>query len=107
MKSTCCHYLAAALAGLMVLTGCKSLPNDGAHAQTKRFDHLNQVRYLEIFLVGGDFITGNLYGRCYNTTFAPSFDLATSRDSAPQAAVRPADPTAHMILTKRGTRSSG
>ena len=85
MKSTYSIYLAAALAGLVALTGCKSLPNDGAHAQTKRFDHLNQVRYLEIFLVGGDFITGNLYGRCYNTTFAPSFDPATSRDSAPQA----------------------
>jgi len=73
------------LAATLAFTGCASLPNDGANAKSKRFDNLNQVRYLEVFVVGGDAITGNLYGRCYNTTFTPSFDVAISKDSAPQA----------------------
>ena len=85
MKQTKTFLGAALLAAALALSGCKSLPDDGANAQSKRYDNLNQVRYLEIFLVGGNFIPGDLYGRCYNTTFAPSFDPATSRDSAPQA----------------------
>jgi hypothetical protein len=75
----------ALLAAMLAFTGCASLPDDGANAQAKRFDNLNQVRYLEVFVVGGNGLTHNLYGRCYNTTFAPSFDLAASKDSAPQA----------------------
>jgi hypothetical protein len=73
------------LAATLAFTGCANLPDDGTNAVTKRVQNMNQVRYLEIFLVGGDYITGNLYGRCYNSTFAPSFNLGKSRDSAPQA----------------------
>lgn len=77
-------FYSSILAACVALTGCKSLPDDGAHTQTKRFDHLNQVRYLEVFVVGGNALTGHLVANVYNTTFAPSVDLAT-KDSAPQA----------------------
>ena len=42
------------------LTGCAKLPNDGADAKVMRFDNLRDVRYAEVFLIGGDAITHNL-----------------------------------------------
>jgi hypothetical protein len=78
------------LAAMLAFTGCTSLPNDGANPQTKHFTDLNQVRYLEVFVVGGNSITGNLQANVYNTTFAPSFYVIT-KDSAPPAYVASLD----------------
>lgn len=42
------------------------------------------MRYIEIFVVVGNDITGNLSANVYNTTFRPGLDLKTNKDSAPQ-----------------------
>ena len=65
-----------------MLSGCtKSLPQDGINAKMMRFDNLNNYRYCEVFLIGGNPITKDLSAVFYNTT-----DLnngATTRDSCP------------------------
>lgn len=67
-----------------LLAGCsKPVPNDGATATVKRFDNLRAVRYCEVFLIGGNPLTGNLQAAFYNTT-----DLNNSadpRDTCPAA----------------------
>jgi hypothetical protein len=41
--------------GVSLLGGCsKNLPNDGVNAKTVEFSGLNRVRYIEIFVIGGD-----------------------------------------------------
>ncbi len=50
------------------LTGCAKLPDDGADAKVMRFDNLRDVRYAEVFLIGGDALTHNLEAAFYNTT---------------------------------------
>ena len=62
-----------------------SLPSDGANTKSSRFDNLHTVRYIELFVVGGNAITGDLSANVYNTTFG-SYDTAT-KDSSPQAYV--------------------
>lgn len=47
--------------------------------------NLHLVRYLEIFIVGGNGITGNLEANVYNTTFIRGLDLASDKDTSPQA----------------------
>ncbi|HTQ51307.1 MAG TPA: hypothetical protein VMJ12_11390 [Candidatus Acidoferrales bacterium] len=76
--------VAAIVATITMLTGCANLKDDGADAKVSRIDNLNQVRYLEIFVVGGNGITGNLRANVYNTSLIPGFDGATTKDSAPQ-----------------------
>ena len=68
-----------------LLTGCAKLPDDGANAQSKRYKDVNRVRYIEIFVVGGNGITGNLVANVYNTPFQLGFDPKVNKDSAPQA----------------------
>lgn len=82
--------LALALSGLAVgsfLTGCASLPNDGANTRSVRLENMNQVRYCEIFVVGGNGLTDNLLANVYNTSLVPGFDSKVTRDSAPPAFV--------------------
>jgi len=89
MKTNLSTTVSVPLLGVLVgmlLTGCASLPNDGANAQTKHFDNLHTVRYIEIFVVGGNSITGNLSANVYNTTFSSGYNRAT-KDSSPQAYV--------------------
>ncbi len=44
----------------MFLAGCAKLPDDGADAEVMRFDNLRDVRYAEVFLIGGDALTHDL-----------------------------------------------
>jgi hypothetical protein len=75
-----CSILALLLVG--VLGGCsKQTPQDGAQAKVMRFDGLNNLRYCEVFLIGGNPITKNLQGAVYNTTALN--DSANSRDTCP------------------------
>lgn len=57
-------FLAAVTMG-----GCtKHLPEDGKDAEVMRFDNLNNYRYCEVFMIGGNPITKNLKANFYNTT---------------------------------------
>jgi len=49
---------------------------------------LNRVRYIEIFVIGGDPLKGQLRGNVYNTTAIPGWDLKTNKDTAPDAYVQ-------------------
>ena len=78
--------VAAALlmACAFLFTGCAKLPNDGANTEAYHLENMNRVRYLEIFVVGGNGITGNMVANVYNTSLVPDRDAAT-KDTAPQA----------------------
>jgi len=84
MKTTAHKFVfsISLLAVMLTLVGCASLPNDGANAQSKHFDNLHTLRYVELFIVGGNGITGSLQANVYNTTFRDGY---TGKDSAPQA----------------------
>jgi hypothetical protein len=83
---------AVSIAGSL-LTGCATLPNDGKEAEMTRFDNLNNYRYCELFLVGGDAITKDLKAAFYNSTKLNGA-TATNRDSCPQAVWDKVDPEA-------------
>jgi len=99
---------ALAIAG-SVLAGCsKSLPDDGAAAKVMRFNNLNNYRYCEVFLIGGNPVTKDLSAGVYNTT-----DLnnkADSRDSCPADMWAKVDPEAQkkqynvLAVFKNGPR---
>ena len=66
-----------------LLSGCATVPDDGANAKVMQFDNLRDMRYAEVFLIGGDAITHNLDAAFYNST-----DLNNSadpRNTCPQA----------------------
>lgn len=44
------------------------LPDDGANASVKRFDDLRNMRYAEVFHIGGNELTHDLQAAFYNTT---------------------------------------
>jgi len=53
----------------LLMVGCsKPVPQDGTGATVMRLDHLNNYRYCEVFLIGGNPITKDLQGAVYNTT---------------------------------------
>jgi hypothetical protein len=82
--------LIVALAVLLA-SGCnKTLPDDGANAKTVTFTGLNRVRYIEIFVVGGDPLK-ELLGNVYNTTFTQGWDLKTNKDTASDSYVQGID----------------
>jgi hypothetical protein len=63
------HLLLGLLPLVVLLAGCsKAVPQDGEQATMMRFEGLNNLRYCEIFLIGGNPITKNLQGAVYNTT---------------------------------------
>ncbi len=62
-----------------------TLPADGANAKESHYENLNRLRYVELFAVGGNAITGKMLINVYNTIGTPGFDPKTSRDAAPQA----------------------
>jgi hypothetical protein len=68
-----------------LFTGCAKLPNDGANPKMAHFENLNKVRYIEIFVVGGNGLTGRMEAAVYNTSASSWFDAASMKDSAPQA----------------------
>lgn len=63
------------VAGSLLVSCSKAVPNDGANATHMRFDNLRAMRYCEVFLIGGNPITKDLRGAFYNTT-----DLNNSAD---------------------------
>ncbi len=75
-----------------VLTGCATLPDDGKDARVKRFDNLNNYRYCEVWLIGGDAMTKDLAGAFYNTTALNN--KANPRDSCPDDMWAKVDPEA-------------
>lgn len=58
--------------------------SDGVGATSVRIDNLHKVRYVEIFLAGGDTRTGKVVASVYNTSLLPTTALV-SKDTAPQA----------------------
>ncbi|MGE5202798.1 MAG: hypothetical protein ACM3O6_12125 [Acidobacteriota bacterium] len=66
------------------------LANDSANAKMKRFDHIHGERYLEIFLIGGNRVTGDLRANVYNTTSLNGWNK-TNNDSAPEPLVEGLD----------------
>ena len=68
----------------MLLVGGYALQNEGANAKLTHFDNMRLVRYLEIFVIGGNPAKGELYANVYNTSLVPGFDGKTNEDSAPQ-----------------------
>jgi hypothetical protein len=77
-------FAVAATAFCVLMAGCAKLPDDGANAKPAHYENLNQVRYVELFVVGGNGITGNMLINVYNTIASPGFDPNTNKDSAPQ-----------------------
>lgn len=67
-----------------LLTGCASLPKDNTNVEVKHFENLHATRYAEIFLVGGNGLTGNLEANVYNTIYLNGYN-DSNKDSAPQA----------------------
>ncbi|SPF39618.1 conserved hypothetical protein [Syntrophobacter sp. SbD1] len=66
-----------------LFAGCAKLPDDGKSAKVMRFDNLRDMRYCEVFLIGGDAVTHDLDAAFYNTT-----DLNNTqnpRDTCPAA----------------------
>ena len=63
---------------------------DSAGAKFKRFNNLNQVRFMEIFLAVRDPKSGDLVAPCYNTIFT-SKGIPASKDTAPQTLVKSLD----------------
>jgi hypothetical protein len=79
------------IALIALLTGCSTLPDDGAHTHLAHYDNMHGARYIEIFVVGGNGLTGNLIANVYNTTFARGVDLKANPDTSPQAYVERVD----------------
>ncbi len=78
----CVRYIfAGVLVCAVALAGCATLPDDGANVQSKHFENLH-MRYVELFIVGGNGITGHLKANVYNTTFRSDYN---GKVSAPQA----------------------
>jgi hypothetical protein len=73
-----------------LLTGCATLPDDGKDAKMTRFDNLQDVRYTEIWLIGGNGITKNLDAVFYNTTGLNK--NANPKDSTPMALLDKIEP---------------
>jgi hypothetical protein len=84
MKTKMLFTLLVALVFASFLGGCASLPKDYANVQVMHFEKLNATRYAEIFLVGGNGLTGNLKASVYNTLALNGYN-ESNRDSAPQA----------------------
>ena len=70
----------------LFLSGCASLPNDGANPKQTHLKDLHATRYCEIFVIGGNAITKDLSANCYNTAYLNGFTRA-NKDSAPPALV--------------------
>jgi len=83
--------LMLALCALLASACNRSLPDDGANAKSVHVENMNRVRYIEIFVMGGDPAKGQMVGNVYNTTFIPGLDLKSNKDTAPQTYVETID----------------
>ncbi len=84
MKNVKVLSAALLLTAAVLLGGCAKLPDDGANTTRYRLDNMHLVRYIEVFVVGGNGITGNLTANVYNTSLTPNRDPSV-KDTAPQA----------------------
>lgn len=66
------------------------IPQDGVNAVETRFENLRDVRYAEVFLIGGNGITKNLEAAFYNTTELNN--AADQKNTCPQALWDEVDP---------------
>lgn len=55
------------VAGIIYSKFTAKLPNDGANAKMSHFENILDTRYLEVFIIGGNAITGNIKAAVYNT----------------------------------------
>lgn len=56
------------IAAVIYSKAVKDIPQDGAGAEYTHFENLRDLRYAEVFLIGGNGITKNLSAAFYNTT---------------------------------------
>jgi hypothetical protein len=68
----------------------KSVPQDGVNAKVMRFDDLRDMRYAEVFLIGGNGITKDLQAAFYNSTGRNN--SADPRNTCPAALWAKVDP---------------
>ena len=66
------------------LTGCASLPKDNTNVKVMHFRNLHGTRFGEVFLVGGNGLTGKLDVNVYNTIYLSGYN-ESNKDSAPEA----------------------
>lgn len=76
--------LAVLAATGLALSGCKTAPTDADVAKMTRMDNLNNYRFCEIWLIGGDAVTKDFLGSVFNTTELNGA-TAANKDSCPQA----------------------
>jgi hypothetical protein len=62
-----------------LLAGCATAPDDSKVAKMTRFDNMNNYRFCEIWLIGGDAVTKDLVGDVFNTSYLNN--KADPRDS--------------------------
>jgi len=60
--------LTALAIGASLLAGCATAPDDSKIAKMTRFDNMNNYRFCEIWMIGGDALTKDLVGDVFNTT---------------------------------------
>jgi hypothetical protein len=75
---------------VIICMGCATVPNDGQDAKTMRFTNLDNYRYCEVFLIGGNGLTKDLNAGVYNTTALNT--PADSRNSCPDEMWAKVDP---------------
>ena len=71
------------VAGLL-LASCAKAPSDADIAKMTRLDNINNYRYCEIWLIGGDAVTKDFLGSVFNTTELNGA-TAANKDSCPEA----------------------
>lgn len=68
--------------GVIYSKAVKEVPQDGINAVETKFDNLRDLRYAEVFLIGGNGLTKNLSAAFYNTT--DRNNQADPRNTCPQ-----------------------
>ncbi len=68
----------------------RSLPVDNANVELKHFENLRATQYTEVFLIGGNPISGDLRANVYNTIGLNGYTGA-NKDSSPPALVAAID----------------
>lgn len=79
------------IGGIIVYTkAVKDVPNDNLNTTLVHYDSLRGTRYTEIFLIGGNGITKDLYAGVYNTVSMNGYTLANG-DSSPDSILNKMD----------------
>lgn len=70
------------VAAIIYTKAVKDIPQDGVGAKQTHFENLRDIRYAEVFLIGGNGITKNLSAAFYNTS--ERNNAADPRNTCPQ-----------------------